>query len=65
MSSSPKNTRCGNYKKADKAIYNRFVRKRSKKIPLDGIIIKEKAFGFAKALGISVPWVYKNRDLSE
>ena len=65
MNSSRKNTRCGNYEKVDKAIYNWFVRKRSQKIPIDGIIIKEKALGFAKALGLSVPWVYKNRDLSD
>ena len=65
MNSSRKNTRCGNYEKVDKAIYNWFVGKRSQKIPIDGIIIKEKALEFAKALGISVPWVCKNRDLSE
>ena len=65
MNSSRKNMRCGNYEKVDKAIYNWFVGKRNQKIPLDGIIIKEKALKFAKALGISVPWVYKNRDLFE
>ena len=52
MNSSRKNTPCGNYEKVDKAIYNWFVRKRSHKIPIDGIIIKEKALEFAKALGV-------------
>ena len=51
MNSSRKNTRCGNYEKVDKAIYNWFVGKRSQKIPIDGIIIKEKALELAKALG--------------
>ena len=36
-----KNTRCGNYEKVDKAIYDWSVEKRSQKTPLDGIIIKE------------------------
>ena len=65
MNSSQKNTCCGNYEKVDKAIYNWFVGKRSQKIPIDGTIIKEKALELAKALGISVPWIYENRDLSE
>ena len=41
------------YEKVDKAIYSWFVGKKSRKIPIDGIIIKEKALGFAKALGIT------------
>ena len=53
MNSSRKNTRYGNYEKVDKAIYNWFVGKRSQKIPIDGIIIKEKALEFAKALGVT------------
>ena len=53
MNSSEKNTRCGNYEKVDKAIYNWFVRKRSRKIPIYGIIIKEKALKFAKTLGVT------------
>ena len=54
MNSSRKNTRCGNYEKVDKAIYNWFVGKRSQKIPIDGIIIKEKALELAK------DWVLQN-----
>ena len=65
MNSSQKNMRCGNYKKVDKAIWNWFVRKRSQKTPTDGTIVKEESLEFAKELGISVPWEYKNRDLSE
>ena len=53
MNSSRKNTRYGNYEKVDKAIYNWFVGKRSQKIPIDGIIIKEKVLEFAKALGVT------------
>ena len=53
MNSSRKNTRCGNYEKVDKAIYNWSVRKRSQKLPIDDIIIKEKALEFAKALGVT------------
>ena len=49
INSSRKNTLCGDYEKLNQAIYNWFVRKRSQKIPIDGIIIKEKALGFAKA----------------
>ena len=41
MNSSRKNTRCGNYEKVDKAIYNWFVRKRSQKLSIDGIIRSE------------------------
>ena len=53
MNTSQKYTRCGNYEKVDKAIYNWFVGKRSQKLPVDGIIIKEKALEFAKALGLT------------
>ena len=60
MNSPRKNTRFGNYGKVDEAIYNWFVTKGSQKTPIDGIMD-----GFAKALAISVPWVYKNRDHSE
>ena len=45
--------RCGNYEKVDKAIYNWFVRKRNQKLPIDGIIIKEKVLEFANALGVT------------
>ena len=50
IKSSRKNTRCGNYEKVDKAIYNWFVGKRSQNIPIGGIKIKEKDLEFAKAL---------------
>ena len=53
MNSSQKNARCGNYEKVDKEIYNWFVGKRSQEIPIDGIIIKQKALEFAKAMGIT------------
>ena len=59
MNSSRKNTRCGNYEKVDKAIYNWFVGKRSQKIPIDRIIAKEKALEFPKALGITELQSYK------
>ena len=38
----------GNHEKVDKTIYNWFVGKRSQKIPIDCIIMKEKALEFAK-----------------
>ena len=53
MNSSRKNTRCWNYEKVDKAIYNWFVGKKSQKISIDGIIIKEKALESAKAFGVT------------
>ena len=53
MNSSRKNNRYGNYEKVDKAICNWLVGKRSQKLALDGIIIKEKALEFAKALGVT------------
>ena len=52
MNSSRKNTRCGNYEKVDKAIYNWFVGKRSQKIPKYGVI-KEETLEFAEALGVT------------
>jgi len=51
MNSKRKNMRGGNFEKVDKAIYTWFISKRSQKIPIDGVIIKEKALEFAKALG--------------
>ena len=57
--SSRKNTRCGNYEKEDKAIYNWFVGKRSQKIPVDRIIIKEKTLEFTKTLGVTELQSYK------
>ena len=53
MNSSRKNTRRGNYEKVDIAIYNWSVGKRSQKIPIDGIILKEKALEFARALSVT------------
>ena len=50
LNSSRKNIRCGNYEKVDKTINNWFIDKRSQEIPTDGVIIKEKALKFAKAL---------------
>ena len=52
MSSSRKSTGCGNYDQIDKAAFHWFVGKRSQKVPIDGIILKEKALEFAKALEI-------------
>ena len=43
MSSSRKSTRCGSYDQIDKAVSHRFVGKRSQKVQIDGIILKEKA----------------------
>ena len=34
-------------------MYNWFVGKRSQKIPIDGIVIKEKALKFTKALDVT------------
>ena len=45
--------RCGNHEKVDKAKQNWSVRKRSQKIYIEGIMIKEKALEFAKALGVT------------
>ena len=52
MSSSRKNTGCGSYDQIDKAVFHRFVGKRSQKVLIDEIIPKEKAAEFAKTLGI-------------
>ena len=53
MNSSRKNARCGNYGKVDRTIYNWFIDNRSQEIPIDGVIIKEKALEFAKELGFT------------
>ena len=52
MSSSRKTTRCGSYDQIDKAVFHWFVGKRSQKVLIDGIILKEKALEFAETLGI-------------
>ena len=52
MSFSRKSIRCGSYGQIDKAVFDWCVGKRSKKVPIDGIILKEKALEFAKTLGI-------------
>ena len=52
MSSSQKRTRCGSYNQIDEAVFHWFVGKRSQKVPIDGIILKEKDLEFAKTLGI-------------
>ena len=41
MNSCTKNARCGNYEKVDKTPYNWSIDKRSREIPIDGVIIKE------------------------
>ena len=41
----------GNFENADRAIYTWFIANRSQQIPIDGVILKEKAREFAKALG--------------
>ena len=64
MNSSRKNTRCGKCGKVDKAIYNWFVGKRSQKIPVDGIIIKEKALEFAKTFGVKIE-TFLNKEQTE
>ena len=38
-------------KKVDKAVYTWLISKQSKQIPIEGIIPKEKALEFTKALG--------------
>ena len=48
MSSSRKSTSCGSYDQIDKAVFHWFVGKRSQKVPIDGIILKQKALEFAK-----------------
>ena len=52
MSSSRKITPCESYAQIDKAVFHWFVGKRSQKVPVDGIILKEKALEFAKTLRI-------------
>ena len=52
MSSSRKSTRCGSYDQIDKAVFHWFVGKRSQKVPIYGIILKEKALVLAQTLGI-------------
>ena len=52
MSSSRKSTRCGSYDQIDKAVFQWFVGKRSQKILIGGIILKENVVEFAKTLGI-------------
>ena len=52
MSSSRKSTHCGSYDQIDKAVFHWFVEKRSQKVPIDGIILKEKALEFEKTLRI-------------
>ena len=52
MSSSRKSTRCESYDQIDKAVFHWFVGKRNQKLPIDGIILKEKALEIAKTLGI-------------
>ena len=41
MSSSRKSTSCGSYDQIDKAVFHWFVGKRSQKVPIDGIMLKE------------------------
>ena len=50
ISSSGKSIHCGSYDQIDKAVSHWFVGKRSQKVPIDGIILKEKALEYAKAL---------------
>ena len=52
ISSSRKSTRCWSYYQIDKVVVHWFVVKRNQKVPIDGIIVKEKALEFAKTLGI-------------
>ena len=51
MNSSRKYTRCGNFEKIDKAIYNWFVRKRSQKIPIRRYHNKRESLGIRKGIG--------------
>ena len=53
MNSSRKNTRWGNHEKVDKTMCNCFIDKRSLEIPMDSVILKEKALEFAKALSVT------------
>ena len=50
--SSRKSRCCGSYDQIDKAVFHWFVGKRNQKVPIDGIILKEKALECGKALGI-------------
>ena len=52
MSLSRKSTRCKSYDQTDKVVFHWFVGKRSLKVPIDGIILKEKVLEFGKTLGI-------------
>ena len=52
MSSSRKSARCRSYDQMDQAAFHWFVGKRCQKVPIDGIIVKEKALKFAKTLEI-------------
>ena len=54
MNSSRKNTRCGNYERVDKTTCNWFIDKRNQEIPIDGVIIKEKALDSLKH------WILQN-----
>ena len=45
INSSRKKTRCGNYEKVDKAIYNWFVEKRSHKLKIETFLNKERTEG--------------------
>ena len=47
-----KSTRCGSYDQIGKAVFYWFIGERSQKVPIDGIMLKEKALEFAKTLGI-------------
>ena len=38
-------------KKVDKAVYTWLISKQSKQIPIEGIILREKALEYTKALG--------------
>ena len=52
MSASRKSTLCRSYGEIDKAVFHWFLGKRSRKVPIDWIILKEKALEFAKTLEI-------------
>ena len=52
MSSSRKSTCYWSYDQIEKAVFYWFVRKRYQKVPIDGIIFKDKALEFAKTLEI-------------
>ena len=60
MSSSLKSTRCGSNNQIDIAVFHWYVGKRSQNVPIDRIILKEKALEFMKTFQIKELKAYYN-----